>query len=125
MLFSITIYHRPFKSVGLFIAMLGYVVNETLVFASICFEIIIPYMVGFWILFGGSTHGQTMKDSDEDHSDWQEMNNMMFTVWQITMVADFNITAILAVDKVVALVSVLSSLFYTVLCVSNFCVLRY
>ena len=86
--------------------MLGYVVNETLVFASICFEIIIPYMVGFWILFGGSTHGQTMKDSDEDHSDWQEMNNMMFTVWQITMVADFNITAILAVDKVVALVSV-------------------
>ena len=83
--------------------MLGYVVRETLVFVFfLCFEILIPYMAAFWILFGGAVHAHTIRAHGEDSVDWEELSDLMFSVWQITVIADFNIDAILAVDKITA-----------------------
>ena len=92
---------RAFTTLGLFISMLGYVVRKTLIFALLCFEILIPYMVGFWILFGGSEHAKTMEEEGYDSGDWKYAHNLMFSVWQITLVNKRD-DAIIAVDKFIA-----------------------
>ena len=71
---------RGFRSLGLFIAILGSVIANTLKFGFLFFEFFIPYTVGFWIIFGGSTNGKKM---GENSKDWQNFNDLVFSVWQV------------------------------------------
>ena len=72
---------RAFRSLGPFIAILGSVIADTLKFAFLFFEFFIPYTVGFWILFGGPVHGKQM---GENKKDWQNFNDLVFSVWQVS-----------------------------------------
>ena len=65
-------------------------------------QVAIPYMVGFWMLFGGREHAQTMEESGEDSEDWAQVQNNVYSVWQMMLVAEFNFGAILVVDKLAA-----------------------
>ena len=72
---------RAFRSLGPFIAILGSVISDTMKFAFLFFEFFIPYTVGFWILFGGSTHAKTMGENAEN---WEEFNDLTFSVWSVS-----------------------------------------
>ena len=71
---------RAFRSLGPFILILGSVIKDTLKFAFLFFEIFIPYVVGFWILFGGEQNGKKMGDAGQD---WIKFNDLAFSVWQV------------------------------------------
>ncbi|XP_065055381.1 transient receptor potential cation channel subfamily A member 1-like isoform X4 [Rhopilema esculentum] len=90
---------RAFRSLGPFIAILGSVIADTLKFAFLFFEFFIPYTVGFWILFGGPVHGKQM---GENKKDWQNFNDLVFSVWQMTLIGDFNWDGLVAVNRLMA-----------------------
>ena len=71
---------RAFRSLGPFIAILGSVIFDTLKFGFLFFDFFIPYVVGFWILFGGSAHGKLMGANSKD---WQNFNDLVFSVWKV------------------------------------------
>eukprot|EP00794_Sanderia_malayensis_P013784 gene13784-15226_t len=93
---------RPFTSLGPFITMLGYVMQDTLRFAFLFFEFFIPYVVAFWIIFGGSVNAQTMAKEKADPIDWLKFHDLTYSVWMVTLVADFNYDALIAVDRLMA-----------------------
>lgn len=90
---------RPFKSLGPFITMLGHVLQDTLRFAFLFFEFFIPYVCAFWIVFGGK-----VKNAD---SEWVTFNDLIFSVWKVTLIADFEFGELLQVDSIMAQVGIL------------------
>ena len=54
-------------------------------FAFLFFEFYIPYVVGFWILFGGPYHAKTIGD-DGDPKSWEKFNDLMFSVWSVSCI---------------------------------------
>ena len=50
-------------------------------FAFLFFEFFIPYVVGFWILFGGPKHGDLM--GPESRVNWEKFNDLTFSVWSV------------------------------------------
>ena len=72
---------RAFQSLGVFIAILSFVIVATLKFAFLFFEIFIPYAVGFWIMFGGDDHAKAMGT----HAiNWRKFNDLLYSVWQVS-----------------------------------------
>ena len=66
---------------------LGSVIADTMKFAFLFFEFYIPYVVGFWILFGGPNHAETMgKVDDTDPESWEKFNDLMFSVWSVSCI---------------------------------------
>lgn len=107
---------RPFTTLGPFITMLGHVISDTITFGFLFFEFFIPYAVGFWILFGGPVHAKIMniagieagKENEDDAFtaiDWEHFNDLLFSTWQVTLNVDFNFSALLAVDRLMAQVN--------------------
>ena len=45
------------------------------------FEFYIPYVVGFWIVFGGPYHATKIRGNDEhtDPQNWGKFNDLMFS----------------------------------------------
>ena len=59
---------------------LGSVIRDTMKFVFLSFEFWIPYIMGFWIVFGGPYHAAKMQ-SDDEHTDpknWEKCNNLIF-----------------------------------------------
>ena len=78
---------RAFRMLGPFIAILGSVIADTCKFTFLFFEFYIPYTVAFWILFGGKPNGEVMGDNA---ADWANFNDLMYSVWGIYLMGDFN-----------------------------------
>ena len=97
---------RPFTTLGPFITMLGHVIMDTGKFAFLFFEFFIPYAVGFWILFGGHIHARQMESEGEDSVDWENLNDLVFSVWQVTLNVEHNIDGLYAVNRIMAQVGV-------------------
>jgi len=97
---------RPFTTLGPFITMLGHVMKDTITFAFIFAEFFIPYSVAFWILFGGSTNAVKIEAAEEESVDWKNFNDVIFSVWQVMLNVDFNFGALVAVDRLMAQVSI-------------------
>ena len=93
---------RPFTTLGPFITMLGHVMMDTITFAFLFFEFFIPYAVGFWILFGGYINAAAMKKADQESVDWEKFNDLVFSVWQVTLNVDFNFDGLASVDRLMA-----------------------
>ena len=57
-------------------------------FAFLFFEFYIPYVVGFWIVFGGPYHAAKIRGGDEhtDSENWEKFNNLMFSVWSVSVI---------------------------------------
>jgi len=97
---------RPFTTLGPFITMLGHVMMDTITFAFLFFEFFIPYAVGFWILFGGYHNAAIMEGAGEESVDWNLFNDLLFSVWQVTLNVDFNFSALTSIDRLMAQVMV-------------------
>ena len=96
---------RPFTTLGPFITMLGHVMSDTITFAFLFFEFFIPYSVGFWILFGGPTHAEMIRNGGESPVDWERFNDLVYSVWQVTLNVDFDFAALTAVNRLMAQVT--------------------
>ncbi|XP_074532160.1 uncharacterized protein LOC141795244 [Halichoeres trimaculatus] len=100
-LFSVTIiflwlrlmkHVRAFRLMGPFIVMLGNIVGDVMCFLFLYAEIFIPYACSFWIIFGGSSSVPSM----------QSVSGLLFSLYRITLVDEYEYTAMYKVDNVMA-----------------------
>ncbi|KAM4688899.1 uncharacterized protein O3C94_006999 [Discoglossus pictus] len=81
---------RAIRLLGPFIVMLGKIVTDVLKFLFLYGEFYVPYACAFWIIFGGQVDNMS------------SVPQMMFTIFRITLVDDYNFDAMYAVDPVMA-----------------------
>ena len=96
---------RAFRALGPFITLLGHVVSDTLKFGFLYFEFFIPYCCAFWIIFGGEKNASIMERKNQDSSGWKNFNDLVYSVYEITLVANYPWESLIAVDKTMAQVS--------------------
>ncbi|MCJ8730802.1 hypothetical protein PDJAM_G00188490 [Pangasius djambal] len=77
---------------GPFIVMLGKIVGDVLRFLFLYAEIYVPYACAFWIIFGGLTAVPSM----------QTVPQMLYSLYRITLVDEYEFDAMVAVDPVMA-----------------------
>ena len=83
---------RPFTALGPFIAILGYVVKDTLKFLFLFLEFYLPYTCIIWLLFGKKKEDGTFQDPSD----------VMFYLLRMTMMDDFPFDEMTDEDKLVA-----------------------
>ncbi|XP_020501810.2 transient receptor potential cation channel subfamily A member 1 isoform X1 [Labrus bergylta] len=83
---------RAFRLMGPFIVMLGNIVGDVMCFLFLYAEIFIPYACSFWIIFGGSSSVPSM----------QSVSGLLFSLYRITLVDEYEYTAMNEVDNVMA-----------------------
>jgi len=93
---------RAFQALGPFIVMLGHILRDTLRFGFLYFEFFIPYIIAFWMLFGGSERAAIMARSKESGDGWEKVNDLIYSVWLVTVVGEYDFNAIVSVDKLMA-----------------------
>ena len=93
---------RAFQSLGPFITLLGHVVQDTLKFGFLFFEFFIPYVCAFWMLFGGDANAQVMLEAGASDEGYRKMNDLIYSVYQITLTGEFHWEGLVAVDKLMA-----------------------
>lgn len=93
---------RAFEALGPFIVMIGHIIKDTLIFGFLYVEFFIPYVCAFWIIFGGDENAQKMKDAGQDSEGWRTFNNLMYSVWEITVVGNYSWDSLLVVDRLMA-----------------------
>ena len=71
---------------GPFIVMIGHIVDDTLKFLFVYFLLFVPYVCAFWIIFGGSSNATIMKKAGQPTTSWEKLNDLIYTVSQITVV---------------------------------------
>ncbi|XP_072007308.1 uncharacterized protein [Engystomops pustulosus] len=81
---------RAIRLLGPFIVMLGKIVTDVLKFLFLYGEFYIPYACAFWIIFGGQV------------SNMATVPQMLFTIFRITLVDDYNFGDMYNVDPVMA-----------------------
>ena len=93
---------RAFKALGPFIVMIGHIIKDTLIFGFLYIEFFIPYVCAFWIIFGGDENAEKMKKAGLDSEGWRTFNNLMYSVWEITVVGNYSWDSLLVVDRLMA-----------------------
>ncbi|TRZ04311.1 hypothetical protein DNTS_029107, partial [Danionella cerebrum] len=83
---------RAFRPMGPFIVMLGKIAGDVLRFLFLYIEIYIPYACAFWIIFGGLAEVPSM----------QTVPELLYSLYRITLVDDYEFDAMLDVDAVMA-----------------------
>uniref|UniRef100_A0A3Q3GG54 Si:ch73-193i2.2 n=1 Tax=Labrus bergylta TaxID=56723 RepID=A0A3Q3GG54_9LABR len=81
---------RAFRLMGPFIVMLGNIVGDVMCFLFLYAEIFIPYACSFWIIFGGLFPSM------------QSVSGLLFSLYRITLVDEYEYTAMNEVDNVMA-----------------------
>ncbi|XP_022603896.1 transient receptor potential cation channel subfamily A member 1-like [Seriola dumerili] len=98
-LFSITViflwlrlmkHVRAFRLMGPFIVMLGSIIGDVLRFLFLYAEIFVPYACSFWIIFGGVFPSM------------QSVSGLLYSLYRITLVDEYEYTAMVTVDGVMA-----------------------
>lgn len=84
-------FFRSFQTLGPFITMLGHVIDATIKFGFLFFEVFIPYCCAFWILFGGVSG-----------TEFYYFHDLIYQVFLMTLVADFEFSQLTAKDKIMA-----------------------
>uniref|UniRef100_A0A3Q4GRX5 Transient receptor potential cation channel subfamily V member 5-like n=1 Tax=Neolamprologus brichardi TaxID=32507 RepID=A0A3Q4GRX5_NEOBR len=83
---------RGFRLMGPFIVMLGKIVGDVMRFLFLYAEIFIPYACSFWIMFGGMASVPSM----------QSVLGLLYSLYRITLVDEYEYAAMVAVDDVMA-----------------------
>ncbi|XP_068094119.1 transient receptor potential channel pyrexia-like isoform X4 [Hyperolius riggenbachi] len=81
---------RAIRLLGPFIVMLGKIVSDVLKFLFLYGEFYIPFACAFWIIYGGLVDNMAT------------VPQMMFTIFRITLVDDYNFSDMYKVDPVMA-----------------------
>ncbi|XP_063309058.1 transient receptor potential cation channel subfamily A member 1-like [Pelobates fuscus] len=81
---------RAIRLLGPFIVMLGKITKDVLKFLFLYGEFYIPYACAFWIIFGGHV------------SNMSNVPQLLFTIFRITLVDDYNFEDMYDVDPVMA-----------------------
>lgn len=95
-------YFRAFRALGPFIVIVGHILGQTVLFGFLFFIFYIPYVCAFWMIFGGSSNAKLMELAGQPTEGWETFNNLMYSVWQITVVGNFPWDSLLAVDRLMA-----------------------
>lgn len=69
--------------------MIGHIVDDTLKFLFVYFLLFVPYVCAFWIIYGGSSNAAIMKKASQPATSWEKINDLVYTVSQITVVGKF------------------------------------
>jgi len=93
---------RGFVTLGPFIVMIGHIIDDTLKFGFLYFEIYVPYVCAFWIIFGGKKNAEIMENNGQDSQGWADFNDLMYSVWQLTVVGNYPWDSLLVVDRLMA-----------------------
>ena len=93
---------RGFVTLGPFIVMIGHIIDDTLKFGFLYFEIYVPYVCAFWIIFGGKKNAEIMEKNGQDSQGWADFNDLMYSVWQLTVVGNYPWDSLLVVDRLMA-----------------------
>lgn len=93
---------RGFVTLGPFIVMIGHIIDDTLKFGFLYFEIYVPYVCAFWIIFGGKKNAEIMENAGQDSKGWANFNDLMYSVWQLTVVGNYPWDSLLVVDRLMA-----------------------
>jgi hypothetical protein len=62
----------------------------------------IPFVCAFWINFGGDVNAEKMKQAGQDSEGWRTFNNLMYSVWEITVVGNYPWDSLLVIDRIMA-----------------------
>ena len=82
--------------------MLAHIMRDTLRFGFLYFEFFIPYIIAFWMLFGGNERGAVMVKNGQSSDGWQNVNDLIYSVWLITVIGEYDYSALTSVNKVMA-----------------------
>lgn len=82
--------------------MMGNILAATFKFMFLYFGVIIPYVIAFWINFGGEEHAKLIKAKGQSPNGWKEPQDLMYSTWLMTVVGDFDFNAISALDPIFA-----------------------
>lgn len=93
---------RVFSALGPFIVMIGQIVDDTIKFAFLFFEVFIPFVFGFWIIFGGHENAEKITALGENPEDWETFDKLLYSVWAIAYGGDYNFNALRVFDSVTA-----------------------
>lgn len=93
---------RGFVTLGPFIVMIGHIIDDTLKFGFLYFEVYVPYVCAFWIVFGGKKNAAIMESQGQDSKGWENFNDLMYSVWQLTVVGNYPWDSLLVVDRLMA-----------------------
>lgn len=93
---------RGFVTLGPFIVMIGHIIDDTLKFGFLYFEIYVPFVCAFWIIFGGKKNAEIMEKAGQDSKGWADFNDLMYSVWQLTVVGNYPWDSLLVVDRLMA-----------------------
>lgn len=104
-------YARPFETLGLFVVMLGHVVEDTLKLLFLSVHFCIPYMAAFWINFGmDDVDGYTLKYLE-----------ILYNLFQMIVVGDYNFEVIVVHSQIMARLLCGSFIFFVgIICLNLF-----
>ncbi|XP_046860869.1 transient receptor potential channel pyrexia-like isoform X4 [Xenia sp. Carnegie-2017] len=87
-------YARPFEKAGIFVAIFSHISKDILNWAILTVVITIPYACAFWITFGELSPRPVRSYSD--------VSSLIFELFQMIIVGDFDFQALLETDAVMA-----------------------
>lgn len=93
---------RGFITLGPFIVMIGHIIDDTLKFGFLYVIFYVPYVCAFWITFGGAENAAVMRANGLDANGWEKFNDLMYSVWQLTVVGNYPWDSLLVVDRLMA-----------------------
>ncbi|XP_028415191.1 transient receptor potential cation channel subfamily V member 5-like [Dendronephthya gigantea] len=93
---------RAFEALGPFIVMIGHLIKDTLIFGFLYIMFYIPFICAFWINFGGDENAEKMRKAGQDSEGWRTFNNLMYSVWEITVVGNYPWDSLLVIDRTMA-----------------------
>lgn len=93
---------RAFITLGPFIVMIGHIIDDTLKFGFLYFILYVPYVCAFWMTFGGAENAAVMRANGLDGDGWENFNDLMYSVWQLTVVGNYPWDSLLVVDRLMA-----------------------
>ena len=82
--------------------MLGHIITDTIKFCFLFMEFFFPYVIAFWVLFGGEQNALQIKENGESAAGWQNFDDVIYSVWLITISGDFDYNAAASIDKFMA-----------------------
>eukprot|EP00794_Sanderia_malayensis_P006340 gene6340-7066_t len=114
---------KAFPIFGQFIVILGSIITAIGQFAVLFLIFFVPFTAAFWIFFGGDKNAATISQKVKPGlaEAFRKYNDVVYTVWTLTLVIGFPLKAIQAIEKYIANIYVSTYYFFmSVVCLNLF-----